>query len=77
LIEKLTPAQVRVVKLLEKHRVPGTGKVKWAEIQKELPECWASHVIRQQVQFALYITGSATVDELVQKYKDHKEAKVG
>ncbi len=66
--KNLTPAQARIVKLLKKHRIPDTGRVKWSEIQKELPASWVSHIIRQQVQFALDTVGASTVDELIEKY---------
>lgn len=62
---QLTPAQKRIIKLLKKHRIPGTGRVQWQEICREC--FWASHIVRQQVQFALDIVGASTVDELIEK----------
>lgn len=67
--KSLTPAQVRIIKLLKKHRIPGTGRVQWQAIQAELPQCWQSHIVRQQVQFALDIVGASNVDELIEKYE--------
>jgi hypothetical protein len=66
---KLTPAQVRIINLLKKHRVPGTRRVAWTAVLEELPRCWQSHIVRQQVQFALDIVGAADVDELIEKYE--------
>jgi len=68
---KLTPAQVRIINLLKKHRVPGTGRVSWPAI---CDEChWPSHIVRQQVQFALDIVGAADVDELIEKFEATKK----
>ena len=65
---KLTPAQVRIIKLLRKHRIANTGRVSWLAICNECH--WPSHIVRQQVQFALDIVGAADVDELLAKTKD-------
>jgi hypothetical protein len=75
LAERLTPAQDRIIALLKKHRIPGTGRVKWLAIQAELPRCWQSHIVRQQVQFAMGILGAASVDELIFKHDQVLEAR--
>jgi hypothetical protein len=74
-VSKLTPAQVRIIGLLKKHRVPGTGRVTWPAICLECH--WPHAVVRQQVQFALNAVGAADVDELVRKYDLYLAAKTG